>query len=100
VLNGAEQRLPVTVQKGSTAKVTADFPTGFLEVNIQSEGKKAAGMAIIRKDNRQIGTLGSGVSAHLTVGTYQVVARHRTDEQLFDNVVIASGRKVSLNASF
>ncbi|MBN1655172.1 MAG: hypothetical protein JXA30_15495 [Deltaproteobacteria bacterium] len=100
VLNGAEQKHSLTVRKGSTARVVADFPTGFLEVHILSEGKKAAGMAIIRKDNGQIGTLGSGVSAHLSVGSYQVVARYRSQEKQFDNVIIEAAKKVVLNATF
>ncbi len=100
VLNGAEQRHAITVQAGKATRVVADFPTGFLQVNILSKGKKAAGMAVIRKDSRQIGTLGSGVSAHLSVGTYRVVARYRSQEKLFENVVIEAGKSVVLEASF
>jgi hypothetical protein len=100
VLNGAEQRHAITVQAGKATRVVADFPTGFLQVNILSKGKKAAGMAVIRKDSRQIGTLGSGVSAHLSVGTYRVVARYRSQEKLFDNVVVEAGKRVVLEASF
>lgn len=100
VLNGAEQRQAITVQVGKTTQVVADFPTGFLQVDILSKGKKAAGMAVIRKDSRQIGTLGSGVSAHLSAGTYRVVARYRSQEKPFDNVVIEAGKRVVLEASF
>lgn len=100
VLNGAEQRHAITVQTGKSTRVVADFPTGFLQVNILSKGKKAAGMAVIRKGGRQIGTLGSGVSAHLSVGTYQVVARYRSQEKLFNDVVVEASKSVVLEASF
>lgn len=100
VLNGAEQRHAIAVQTGKSTRVVADFPTGFLQVNILSKGKKAAGMAVIRKDGRQIGTLGSGVSAHLSVGTYRVVARYRSQEKLFDDVVVEAGKRLVLEASF
>jgi len=100
VLNGAEQRHAITVRTGKATRVVADFPTGFLQVNILSNGKKAAGMAVIRKDSRQIGTLGSGVSAHVSVGTYRVVARYRSQEKAFDNVIVEASKRVVLEASF
>lgn len=100
VLNSPEQRKEVTVKKGRTTKVTADFPTGILEVQIQSKGRNAAGMAIIRQNNLQIGTLGSGVSAHISTGTYQVIARYRTQKKSFENVVITPEKQVVLKATF
>src|SRR3954452_20482015 len=61
-LDGPEQQKPLTVTAGQSAKLDADFATGLLEMRIRSQGKDAAGMAVIRKDDRQIGTLGSGVA--------------------------------------
>jgi hypothetical protein len=99
-LDGPEQRKQVTVAAGQSVKVDADFATGLLEVRIKAAGRDAAGMAIIRKDGKQIGTLGSGVSAHLSAGSYEVVARYRAQERKFDSVQIQKDQRTALDASF
>jgi hypothetical protein len=99
-LDGPEQQKPLTVKKGETARLDANFATGILEVRIASQGKRAAGMAIIKRDGKQIGTLGSGVAAHLSAGTYEVVARHRTQEKAFGAVSVPAGQRITLDAAF
>lgn len=99
-LDGPQRSQPVTVAAGATSHLKADFETGTIEVRIQSEGRRAAGMAIIRKDGAQIGTLGSGVSAHLSAGRYDVVARYRSQEKAFAAVVVDKGGHVVLDAAF
>ncbi len=100
-LDAPQQRQPLEVAAGDAPrKLVADFATGLLEVRITSQGRDTAGMAIIRKDSRQIGTLGSGVSAHLSAGTYAVVARYRTQEKRFDGVRIDKGQRTVLDAGF
>jgi hypothetical protein len=99
-MDGPERRMPLEVATGKTTKLATDFATGVLEVKITSEGRAAAGMAILRKDGKQIGTLGSGVPGHLSVGTYDVVVRHRAVEKSFPAVVIARGERKTLEASF
>ncbi len=99
-LDGPEQSQAVTVRKGAATPLKADFATGILEVRIESKGKRAAGMAVIKRAGKQIGTLGSGVSAHLSVGTYEVIARHRTQEKAFGSVSVSAGKRVELDAAF
>jgi hypothetical protein len=99
-LDAPEQRQPVTVQASKTAKIKADFATGLLEVHITHEGHETAGMALIRKDGRQIGTLGSGVTAHLSAGSYEVVARYRSQERRYDKVAVAAGQHAVVDAAF
>jgi hypothetical protein len=99
-LDGPEQRQPCSAPAGKPAKLSADFATGLLEVKISSQGRDTAGMAVIRKDDKQVGTLGSGVAAHLSAGTYQVVARYRTQQKSFDSVQIKKGERTVLDASF
>jgi hypothetical protein len=99
-LDGPEQRQNVSTQANKPAKVTADFATGLLEVRIRSQGRDTAGMAVIRKNGQQIGTLGSGVAAHLSAGTYQVVARYRAQQKPFDGVQIKPAERTVLEASF
>ncbi|HEX2676028.1 MAG TPA: hypothetical protein VHM19_05295 [Polyangiales bacterium] len=99
-LDSPEQKQPLTVKKKGSAKLKADFATGLLEVSIASQGKRAAGMAIIKRDGKQIGTLGSGVPAHLSAGSYEVVARYRTQEKSWTDVKVEKGARVTLDASF
>lgn len=99
-LDGPEQTFEVEVRAGENKPVEADFATGLLQVRIQSEGQQAAGMAIIRRAGKQLGTLGSGVSAHLSVGTYEVVARYRLKSQEFSSVTITRGQTTALDARF
>jgi len=99
-LDGPQQKKPVKVAAGQTVSANADFATGLLEVRIRSQGRDTAGMAIIRKDGKQVGTLGSGVAAHLSTGSYQVVAKYRTQQKVFDAVAIQQGKPTVLEASF
>jgi hypothetical protein len=99
-LDGPEQSKSVTVSAGQSASVSADFATGTLQVRIRNQGKDTAGMAVIRKDGKQVGTLGSGVAAHLSAGSYQVVARYRTQQKVFEAVAIEQGKPTVLEASF
>jgi hypothetical protein len=99
-LDSPESRQPLAVKKNSTHKLKADFETGVLEVRIASQGKRAAGMAIIKRGGQQIGTLGSGVPAHLSVGAYEVVARYRTQEKAWSDVKIVKGERATLDATF
>ncbi|HMI91003.1 MAG TPA: hypothetical protein VK509_06545, partial [Polyangiales bacterium] len=99
-LDGPQQKKAIKVAAGQTASANADFATGLLEVRIRMQGRDTAGMAIIRKDGKQVGTLGSGVAAHLSTGSYQVVAKYRTQQKVFDAVAIEQGKPTVLEASF
>ena len=99
-LDRPEQRRRVTVTAGATERVTADFSTAILEVRVTADGRRAAGMAIITRNGQRVGTLGSGVSGHLSAGTYDIVVRYRTEERRFDGVTLARGQRRALSAAF
>jgi hypothetical protein len=99
-LDGPEQKQTLVVVAGTTAKLSADFATGTLQVHVTSQGKRAAGIAIIKRAGRQLGTLGSGVPAHLSAGTYRVFVRYRTQEKDLGDVAIVGGQRVTLDAHF
>lgn len=99
-LDGPEQRVEVTLKAGGTETARADFATGTLTVQIQREGRRAAGMAIVRRDGKQVGTLGSGVAARLSAGTYEVVVRYRSQTREFKDVVVKAGDARTLEATF
>jgi hypothetical protein len=99
-LDGPSQTKALTLQPNGKLSVKTDFATGTLEIRIASAGKRAAGMAIIKKNGTQIGTLGSGVAAHLSAGVYQVVARYRSQEKSLGDVTVAPGQRAALDVSF
>lgn len=98
--DGPEQQLPLTAKAGAPVKVKTDFTTGTLEVRIVSSGRRAAGMAIIKRKGQQLGTLGSGVSAHLSTGTYRILVRYRAQEKDLGDVTLVAGKQLSLLAEF
>ena len=95
-----EKTLQVTVAPGATGLAAADFQTAILEVRIEAGGRRAAGMATIFRNGERVGTLGSGVSGHLSAGTYDIVAKYRNSEQRFDAVTLAPGERRALSATF
>jgi len=99
-LDGPVQQKSLSVSVNGKHTLKLDFVTGTLEIRIASQGKRAAGMAIIKRDGQQIGTLGSGVVAHLSAGTYQVVARCRTQEKNLGEIKLAGGQNLTLDAAF
>lgn len=99
-LDGPSQTRPLTVESSGKSTLKVDFQTGTLEIRIASQGKRAAGMAIIKKNGQQIGTLGSGVAAHLSAGVYRVTARYRAQEKDLGEVTVTAGKPVTLDASF
>jgi hypothetical protein len=99
-LDGPSQQKSLAVSANGKASVKVDFATGTLEVRIASQGKRAAGMVVIKKNGSQIGTLGSGVAAHLSAGTYQVVAKYRSQEKSMGDVTIGPNQRLALDASF
>lgn len=95
-----EKTVQLTVAPGATAAASADFQTAILEVRIEAGGRRAAGLATIFRNGERVGTLGSGVSGHLSAGTYDIVAKYRASEQRFDAVTLAPGERRALSASF
>jgi hypothetical protein len=99
-LDGPAQTKALTLELNSKSSLKVDFQTGTLEVRIASQGKRAAGMALIKKNGQQIGTLGSGVAAHLSAGVYRVTARYRALEKDLGDVAVTAGKPVTLDAAF
>lgn len=98
--DGPEQRQNLEIKAGSTQRLTADFATAILDVRITSGGRRAAGMAVIKRKGQQLGTLGSGVTAHVSAGTYRILVRYRGQEKDLGDVTLSSGQRLSLDAAF
>jgi hypothetical protein len=78
---------------------TASFATAILEVRFTSAGRDAAGIAVIRRDGREIGTLGSGIPARVSAGRYEVTARYRTAARSYTVDLVPEQRR-ALRAAF
>ena len=78
---------------------TASFATSILEVRFTTGGRAAAGLAVIRRDGREIGTLGSGISARVSAGRYEVMARYRTSARTY-TVDLAPEQRRAIRATF
>jgi len=87
----------VTADGLATAR--AEFETSILEVRFTADGRPAHGLAIVKKDGRVVGTLGSGVSGRVSSGTYEVVARYRTTDRSY-TVPLAPGQRRAIRAAF
>jgi hypothetical protein len=98
--DGPEQRQNIQVKSGTPLKLKVDFATAVLEVRIASSGRRAAGMAVIKRRGQQLGTLGSGVQAHVSAGTYRVLVRYRTQEKDLGDITLTAGQHLTLDASF
>ncbi len=98
-LDRPTRALRVTVQPGALATARASFQTAILEVRFTADRSPVPGLAIIQRDGVTVGTLGSGVSARLSAGTYTIVARYRTGERTYV-VTLAPEQRRAVRADF
>ena len=92
----------VQVVRGQLAQVREQFTTAVIEVRVTAGGRRAAGAIIVRRagEQTQLATLGSGVRAVISVGRYDFVVRHRSQEQRLTGIELVSGQGRVLTADF
>jgi len=98
-LDNPSQIVDVDVTPGQTAPVSVDFKTGVLEVRIESKAQSGTGLVTVNRGTERIGTLGSGVTARLSAGKYQVVVRLGGQERRYD-VDLRPGQRRLVRAQF
>jgi len=98
-LDNPAKSLSVEVRAGKSAPVSVDFQTGVLEVRIETKGQRGTGMVTVNRGSKRIGTLGSGVAAHLSTGTYEVIVRLGGAEQRY-SVDLRPGQRRLVRAQF
>ena len=98
-LDNPSQIVDVEVRPGQTAPVSVDFKTGVLEVRIESKAQSGTGLVTVNRGTERIGTLGSGVTARLSAGKYQVVVRLGGQERRYD-VDLRPGQRRLVRAQF
>lgn len=98
-LDRPTRAVPVQVAEGGVVTARASFQTAILEVRFTDERAPVHGLAMVRQGGRTLGTLGSGVTARVSAGTYEIVARHRTEDRTY-TVSLAPGQRRALRAAF
>jgi hypothetical protein len=92
----------VVVRPGGTVNVEQSFQTSILEVRVFSRGRRAAATIYVRRagESANVATLGAGVRAVISAGTYDIVVRHRATERVFSGIELVAGRARTLTADF
>jgi hypothetical protein len=98
-LDNPAKSLNVEVSAAKPATVSVDFQTGVLEVRIETKGRRGTGMVTVNRGSTRIGTLGSGVAARLSTGTYEVIVRLGGEEQRY-SVDLRPGQRRLVRAQF
>ena len=92
----------VVVGAGRTVEVEASFETAILEVRATSRGRRAAATIFVRRagETVDIATLGAGVRAVVSAGTYDIIVKHRATERSFPGTELLAGRSRTLTVDF
>lgn len=98
-LDNPARTVNVEVVPERTSPVTVDFETAMLEVRIDAKGSRGTGLVAVEKGGRRIGTMGSGVPARLSAGTYDVVVRLGGEEKRYP-VDLKPGQRRLVRAEF
>ena len=98
-LDNPSRSVDLEVKAGKSAPLNIDFKTGVLEVRIESKGQRGTGIVTVNRGSERIGTLGSGVAAHLSAGQYEVVVRLGGQERRYE-VDLRPGQRRLVRAQF
>jgi len=98
-LDNPSKSVNVTVRAEKASPVSVDFQTGVLEVRIETKSQRGTGIVTVNRGSKRIGTLGSGVAAHLSAGSYEVVVRLGGEERRY-SVDLRPGQRRLVRAQF
>ena len=98
-LDNPSKSLHVEVSAAKETPVSVDFQTGVLEVRIEAKGQRGTGIVTVNRGSTRIGTLGSGVAATLSAGSYEVVVRLGGEERRYA-VDLRPGQRRLVRAQF
>jgi len=98
-LDNPSKTVDIEVTAGKTSTATVDFQTGVLEVRIEAKGQSGTGIVTVNRAGKRIGTVGSGVSARLSVGSYEVIVKLGGQEQRY-SVDLRPGQRRLVRAQF
>ena len=93
------KRVAINVRANGVAPVEVDFRTGTLEVRILAKGRPGTGMVTINRGRKRLGTLGAGVAADLSEGTYEVVVTYGGQKLVYP-IELKAGQRRLVRARF
>lgn len=98
-LDNPAKTVQATAKAGATQAVPVDFATATLEVRVETTNARGTGLVSVERDGKRLGTLGSGVGARLSAGSYVVVVRMGGKEQRYD-ATLRPGQRRIIRAQF
>ncbi len=98
-LDNPSKSVDIQVIAGKVTPVAVDFQTGTLEVRIEAKGQRGTGLVTVNRGSQRIGTLGSGVAARLSAGSYEVVVRLGGEERRYP-IDLRAGQRRMVRAQF
>lgn len=99
VLDRPSRTVRIDVPEGGSVTARASFATAILEVRFTKNRSAVHGLATVRRNGRVVGTLGSGVTARVSAGAYEIDARYRTETRTHA-VELVQGQRRALRADF
>jgi len=90
----------VKLSRGATETISAQFETTSLEVVIHVGNQRRSGMAKIQRNGTQVASIGSGLKAKISVGTYDIDVVYRNQVQQFSAVSLIAHEHRVVSASF
>jgi len=99
LLDNPSKSVELEAKAGKISPVSVDFQTGVLEVRIETEEKRGTGIVIVSRGSKRIGTIGSGVTARLSAGSYEILVRLGGQERRFA-VDLRPGQRRLVRAQF
>lgn len=98
-LDNPSKRVDVTVKAGKATPIRVNFKTGVLTVRIEAKGGSGTGVVTVNRGSTRIGTLGAGVAAQLSAGSYEIVVRYGGKERRY-SLELRPGQSRLLRAEF
>lgn len=99
VIDNPAKTVRVTVIEGKAAPVVVGFETASVEVRIEAKGQRGTAMVAVNRGGKRIGTLGAGVAARLSAGSYEIVVRLGGQERRYA-VDLRPGQRRLVRAQF
>jgi hypothetical protein len=98
-LDNPSKSIDVEVKSGKTTPIAVDFQTGVIEVRIETKGQRGIAMVTVSRGSKRVGTLGSGVAARLSAGSYEIAVRLGGEERRY-SVDLQPGQHRVIRAQF
>lgn len=91
--------VPLRVPEGGVGTARAAFQTSIIEVRFEKDGAPVYGQAVLMRDGRVLGSIGSRIPARVSAGALTIEARYRTERRTYE-LALAPEQRRALRARF